>query len=93
MASGTVRDHLDNRLDLQFEDMGEKALKEVVLRIGVGDVIVEGVISMATGRCGSRRPQRWKIGTIGCGAARLIPSLRGPEKVSQTARPTAANPP
>ena len=42
MASGTVRDHLDNRLDLQFEDMGEKALKEVVLRIGVGDVIVEG---------------------------------------------------
>ena len=34
MASGTVRDHLDNRLDLQFEDMGEKALKEgFVLRI------------------------------------------------------------
>ena len=27
MASGTVRDHLGNRLDLQFEDMGEKALK------------------------------------------------------------------
>ena len=66
MASGTVRDHLGNRLDLQFEDMGEKALKErrILLRIGVnlGDVIVEGSDLYGDGRGGSRRPRRWKIG-------------------------------
>ncbi|RWN56859.1 adenylate/guanylate cyclase domain-containing protein [Mesorhizobium sp.] len=28
-VSGTVRDHLGNRLDLQFEDMGEQALKNI----------------------------------------------------------------
>ncbi len=28
-VSGTVRDHLGNRLDLEFEDMGEKVLKNI----------------------------------------------------------------
>ncbi len=44
-VSGTVRDHLGNRLDLQFEDMGEHALKNIqqpvrVCRVRLADTSV-----------------------------------------------------
>jgi TolB-like protein/class 3 adenylate cyclase/tetratricopeptide (TPR) repeat protein len=32
-VSGTVRDHIGDRLDLAFEDMGEQALKNIIRRV------------------------------------------------------------
>ena len=39
--SGSVRDHVGNRLDLQFEDRGEQKLKNIEKAIRVYDVLLE----------------------------------------------------
>ncbi|TIN47093.1 MAG: adenylate/guanylate cyclase domain-containing protein [Mesorhizobium sp.] len=52
-VSGTVRDHLGNRLDLQFEDMGEQALKNIEqlvrvcrVRLAVTSALVRRALSL-----------------------------------------------
>jgi TolB-like protein/Tfp pilus assembly protein PilF len=42
-VSGTVRDHLGNRLNLQFEDMGEQVLKNIQMPVRAYNVLTKGV--------------------------------------------------
>ena len=50
--SGTVRDHLGNRLDLAFEDIGEQVLKNIDRPVRVFRVVLDAVSS---GRLRSRQ--------------------------------------
>ena len=40
-VSGTVRDHIGNRLDLAFEDRGEQTLKNIERPVRIFDVILD----------------------------------------------------
>ena len=40
-VSGTVRDHIGNKLDLAFEDRGEQTLKNIDLPVRIFDVILD----------------------------------------------------
>jgi TolB-like protein/Tfp pilus assembly protein PilF len=42
-VSGTVRDHLGNRLNLQFEDMGEQVLKNIQMPVRAYNVLTKGI--------------------------------------------------
>ena len=42
-VSGTVRDHLGNRLNLQFDDMGEQVLKNIQMPVRAYNVQTKGV--------------------------------------------------
>ena len=46
--SGPVRDHLGNRLDLTFEDMGEQTLKNIERPIRVYRVLLDGAAAQST---------------------------------------------
>ena len=43
--SATVRDHIGNRLDLAFEDMGEQALKNIERPVRVFSILLGGPLS------------------------------------------------
>jgi TolB-like protein len=47
-VSGTVRDHLGNRLDLRFEDLGEKVLKNIERPVRVHSIAVGEVTAVAS---------------------------------------------
>jgi adenylate cyclase len=47
--SGPARDHLGNRLDLTFEDMGEQALKNIERPVRVYRVILDRAAALAKG--------------------------------------------
>ena len=41
-VSGTVRDHVGDRLDLEFEDTGEQTLKNIERPVRVFDIVLDG---------------------------------------------------
>ncbi|MBL8894758.1 MAG: adenylate/guanylate cyclase domain-containing protein [Rhizobiales bacterium] len=45
-VSGTVRDHLGNRLNLQFDDMGEQVLKNIQMPVRAYNVRTKGVATL-----------------------------------------------
>ncbi len=48
VVSGTVRDHLGNRLDLHFEEVREQSLKNIDRRVQVWRILLSGPTPMAT---------------------------------------------
>ena len=53
--SATVRDHIGNRLDLAFEDMGEQALKNIERPVRVFSILLGGP-AVTSARSPRRRP-------------------------------------
>ncbi len=50
-VSGTVRDHIGNKLDLAFEDLGEQSLKNIERPVRVFDVMLDLVAAARRDRC------------------------------------------
>src|SRR5438105_594728 len=62
--SHSVRDHVGNRLDLVFEDLGEQQLKNIERPIRVYNVSVENSAARATQDTSSLRDQRPSIAVL-----------------------------
>src|ERR1700746_2835213 len=56
--SGPARDHLGNRLDLTFEDMGEQALKNIERPIRVYRVLVDGAAAQSGNQEEASQPEQ-----------------------------------
>ena len=56
--SGPVRDHLGNRLDLTFEDMGEQTLKNIERPIRVYRVLVDGAAAQSGDQEEASQPEQ-----------------------------------
>src|SRR4029077_8937346 len=56
--SGPVRDHLGNRLDLTFEDMGERTLKNIERPIRVYRVLVDGAAAQSGNQEEESQPEQ-----------------------------------
>src|SRR5207253_9263635 len=56
--SGPVRDHLGNRLDLTFEDMGERTLKNIERPIRVYRVLVDGAAAQSGNQEEASQPEQ-----------------------------------
>jgi adenylate cyclase len=56
--SGPVRDHLGNRLDLTFEDMGEQTLKNIERPIRVYRVLVDGAAAQSGNQEEASQPEQ-----------------------------------
>ena len=62
-VSGTVRDHIGNKLDLAFEDRGEQSLKNIDLPVRIFDVMLDltdawrnSALSANSGTSGKAKP-------------------------------------
>src|SRR5207253_6408856 len=55
---GPVRDHLGNRLDLAFEDMGEQTLKNIARPVRVYRVLVDGAAAQSGNQEEASQPEQ-----------------------------------
>jgi adenylate cyclase len=62
--SGSVRDHVGNRLDLTFEDMGEQSLKNIERPIRVYSVSLNSPVARDTKDAAAARPEQMERPSI-----------------------------